>query len=57
MLINLLKNKFQVISEPHFRNKSKFNYYDLIFYLSNLIPQKSTIVTDAGAAYYILGQS
>jgi acetolactate synthase-1/2/3 large subunit len=52
-----LKKKFQVISEPHFRNKSKFNYYDLIFYLSNLIPQKSTIVTDAGAAYYILGQS
>jgi len=52
-----LKKKFQVINEPHFRNKSKFNYYDLIFYLSNLIPQKSTIVTDAGAAYYVLGQS
>lgn len=52
-----LKNKFQVINEPHFRNRSKFNYYDLIFHLSNLIPQKSTIVTDAGAAYYILGQS
>ena len=52
-----LKNKFQVINESHFRNKSKFNYYDLVFYLSNLIPTNSTIVTDAGAAYYVLGQS
>ena len=52
-----LKNKLQVIKEPHFRNKSKFNYYDLVFSLSNLIPKNSTIVTDAGAAYFILGQS
>ena len=51
-----LKNKFQIINEPHFANKSKLNYYDLIFNLSNLLPVNSTIVTDAGAAYYILGQ-
>jgi len=51
-----LKNKFKIINEPHFRNKFKFNYYDLIFNLSNLLPKNSTVVTDAGAAYYILGQ-
>jgi acetolactate synthase-1/2/3 large subunit len=51
-----LKNKFQIINEPHYINKSKLNYYDLIFNLSNLLPVNSTIVTDAGAAYYILGQ-
>jgi acetolactate synthase-1/2/3 large subunit len=51
-----LKNKLQIIKEPHFRNKSKFNYYDLIFNLSKMLPVNSTIVTDAGAAYYILGQ-
>jgi len=51
-----LKNKFQIINEPHYINKSKLNYYDLIFNLSNLLPANSTIVTDAGAAYYILGQ-
>jgi acetolactate synthase-1/2/3 large subunit len=52
-----LKRKFAVINEPHLRKKYKFNYYDLVFYLSNLVPDKSTIVTDAGAAYYILGQT
>jgi acetolactate synthase-1/2/3 large subunit len=52
-----LKNKFQVINEPHLRNKSKLNYYDLVFKLSSLIPEHSTIITDAGAAYYIVGQA
>jgi acetolactate synthase-1/2/3 large subunit len=51
-----LKDKFQIIKEPHLRNRFKLNYYDLIFNLSGQLPKKSTIVTDAGAAYYILGQ-
>jgi acetolactate synthase-1/2/3 large subunit len=51
-----LKNTLQIIKEPHFRNKSRFNYYDLIFNLSKMLPLNSTVVTDAGAAYYILGQ-
>ena len=51
-----LKNKLQIIKEPHFRIKSKLNYYDLIFNLSKILPVNSTVVTDAGGAYYILGQ-
>ena len=52
-----LKEKYNIIAEPHYRIKSKLNYYDLIFNLSKLAPDKSIIVTDAGAAYYICGQA
>lgn len=50
------KKKFQVINEPHKRNKKNINYYDFVNEISKFLPNKSTVVTDAGAAYYILGQ-
>ncbi len=50
------KVKYQVILEPHKRSKEKLNYYDIVDHISKLIPQKSTIISDAGAAYYIMGQ-
>ena len=52
-----LKNKFQVINEPHQRKKKLINYYDFVFEISKYLPKNAAVVTDAGAAYYILGQS
>ena len=51
------KNDYQVISENHKRNKKIFNYYDLVHKISSLIPKNSTIISDAGAAFYIMGQA
>ena len=52
-----LKKELLIIKEPLSRSKLKLNYYDFIYNLSKLLPSKSTITTDAGAAYYILGQA
>jgi len=52
-----LKKKLHITKESFLRNKLKLNYYEFIYKLSKLLPSKSTIVTDAGAAYYILGQA
>jgi len=51
------KNEYQVISEPHIRDKKVLNYYDIVHTISELIPENSTIVSDAGAAFYIMGQA
>jgi acetolactate synthase-1/2/3 large subunit len=53
----LLKAKFSPTKEKRIVYKNKFNYYHLADQLSNLIPDNSTIVTDAGSGYYILGQN
>lgn len=51
------KRKYQIILEPHDRDKKVLNYYDIVHNISQLIPENSTIVTDAGAAFYIMGQA
>jgi len=51
------KEKYQVILEPHKRNGKLLNYYDIVHNISQLIPENSTIVSDAGAAFYIMGQT
>ena len=52
-----IKRKFQVINEPHKRSNKGINYYDFVHKISKVLPQNTSIVTDAGAAYYILGQT
>ena len=51
------KNKYQIILEPHRRDKKVLNYYDIVHNISKLIPENSTIISDAGAAFYIMGQA
>ena len=51
------KKKYQIILEPHVRKKSALNYYDIVHNISQLIPENSTIISDAGAAFYIMGQA
>ena len=51
------KKKYQIILEPHKRNKKILNYYDIVHNISKLIPENSAIISDAGAAFYIMGQT
>jgi len=51
------KKKYQIILEPHKRDGKVLNYYDIIHNISQLIPENSTIISDAGAAFYIMGQA
>lgn len=49
------KKTLMVRDEPH--DRSQLNYYDVIEALSVAAPAESTIVADAGMAYYITGQA
>ncbi len=51
------KKKYQVILEPHQRSSKKLNFYDIVHNISQLVPENSTIISDAGAAFYIMGQT
>lgn len=51
------KKRYQVILEPHKRQGKLLNFYDIVHNISLLIPEKSTIISDAGAAFYIMGQT
>lgn len=53
----LWKKYLAVINEPHQHPENKINYYDLIDSLSDLCGIGETIVTDAGIAFYVVGQA
>lgn len=57
-----LKKKLAVQFEPHKRvllkgGSSSVSYYDVLDKLSDILPVKSTLVTDAGSAFYLVGQA
>ena len=52
-----MKEELRVSREPHLRPEGKLNYYDLIEALSELTVGDETFVTDAGSAFYVVGQA
>lgn len=53
----LWKSELSVRKEPHARPGGMLNYYDLNDALSDLCGNSDTIVTDAGSAFYVIGQA
>jgi Thiamine pyrophosphate-requiring enzymes [acetolactate synthase, pyruvate dehydrogenase (cytochrome), glyoxylate carboligase, phosphonopyruvate decarboxylase] len=51
------KKQYAVMAEPHERPDSVVNYYDVAEQLSLLASSHATIVTDAGSAFYVMGQA
>ncbi len=51
------KYHFAVQNEPHQDVIGSINYYRFIDSLSRLCPEKATIVTDAGSAFYVVGHA
>lgn len=51
------KYHFAVQNEPHEDVVGSINYYRFIVHLSHLSPEKATIVTDAGSAFYVIGHA
>ncbi|MFM6451796.1 MAG: thiamine pyrophosphate-binding protein [Planktothrix sp.] len=51
------KENFAVINEPHKVDEERINYYSFIETLNELLNGGETIVTDAGSAYYVVGQA
>lgn len=52
------KHRYSVIKEPHFLggNIDPINYYEFVDVLGELLQGDETIVTDAGSAFYVMGQ-
>ena len=53
----LWKSELSVRKEPHARPGGAINYYDLNDTLSDLCGNSDTIITDAGSAFYVIGQA
>ncbi len=51
------KERYAVSHEPHLLNDGPINFYDFADHLSVLAGENATIVTDAGTAFYIMGQA
>lgn len=57
-----LKQELAVQKEPHIREElegggSSVSFYDVIDVLSDTLTEESTLVTDAGSAFYVVGQA
>jgi len=52
------KRRYAVIKEPHFLGSADdpTNYYEFVDVLSELLRGDETVVTDAGSAFYVMGQ-
>lgn len=51
------KRRFAVSAEPHDVSTPEINYYEVCDALSELLVRDEIIVTDAGSAFYTLGQA
>ncbi|HBG05024.1 MAG: hypothetical protein A2075_19890 [Geobacteraceae bacterium GWC2_58_44] len=51
------KKKYAVIAEPHLMDDGPINYYEFADRLSRAVGENATIVTDAGSAFYVMGQA
>jgi acetolactate synthase-1/2/3 large subunit len=52
-----LKAELDVMKEPHKHTGSSINYYDIIDALNRLSGDDDVVVTDAGLAFYLVGQA
>lgn len=50
------KSHFMVRDEPHVKNADEINFYELAEALSEALDAHATLVTDAGSAFYVMGQ-
>jgi acetolactate synthase-1/2/3 large subunit len=53
----LWKRELSVDNEPHKHPDEKTNYYDFVRVLSESCKSSEIITTDAGSAYYVIGQA
>jgi acetolactate synthase-1/2/3 large subunit len=51
------KSKYPVFAEHHTREANSVNYYDFAKVLGDLLDENAKIVTDAGSAFYVMGQA
>lgn len=51
------KNTYSVQNEPHKIDPERISYYRLVDQLSEIMGSDATLVTDAGSAYYVVGQA
>ena len=51
------KSNYSISKESHKRKKGSINFYHFIDALSSAAPSNSCIVSDAGSAFYVLGQA
>lgn len=50
------KRKYAVMAEPHLL-EGRINYYEFVDRLSDAVGEGATVVTDAGSAFYVMGQA
>lgn len=53
---NVWKERYAVSREPHDRSSDAVNYYDFAETLSSALKGDECVVTDAGSAFYAMGQ-
>ena len=51
------KNAFAVAVEPHVVDTPEINFYEFADALSEALEAEATVVTDAGSAFYVMGQA
>ena len=51
------KTRFAVMNEPHKTDGDEVNYFSFVDKLSEVLEGQETVVTDAGSAYYVVGQA
>ncbi len=51
------KNRYAVRNEPHVITEGPVNFYEFAEVLSQVLKGDETIVTDAGSAFYVMGQA
>ena len=51
------KNRYHVMNEPHRLDEGPVNFYEFADVLSDALQGDETIVTDAGSAFYVMGQA
>ncbi|OGT56657.1 MAG: hypothetical protein A3F43_04950 [Gammaproteobacteria bacterium RIFCSPHIGHO2_12_FULL_42_10] len=52
-----LKHELAVQNEPHKMPENEINYYEVIDAISHACKGDETIITDAGSAFYVVGQA
>lgn len=51
------KDLYRVAAEPHERSSAGINYYDFAEALSRELGDDDCVITDAGSAFYVMGQA
>lgn len=54
--LQFYKNKYSVRNEVHLTQRNRVNLYDVVDSVNTTCPERSVVVTDAGSAFYVVGQ-